>query len=174
MRLISQCIEPSGNSNVSRYFVVFLYGADTWRTTVTTTLKRWPEIISKERLWQRTCHMPVELQEIRQRRWKWIGHTPRKPFDSTTRHALTWNPGVPRITWRRDLETHATITWYSWRQLGRLAQDRNAWRNHVGGLCPRRGDEGFDWLIAWLIFRWLSNGIHDDCDCVLAICRLIQ
>ena len=62
----------------SRLF--FFYGAETWRTTVTTTkmiqafvnrcLRRivgvwWSEIISNERLWQqRTCQMPVE-QEIR-------------------------------------------------------------------------------------------------------------
>ena len=51
----------------------------------------WPEIISDERLWQRTCQMPVE-QDIRQRRWRWIGHTLRKPVDSVTRQALTWNP----------------------------------------------------------------------------------
>ena len=31
----------------------------------------WPGIISNERLWQRTCHMPV-VQEIRQRHWRWF------------------------------------------------------------------------------------------------------
>ena len=57
------------NTNVK---AVLLYGAETWRTIVTTTkriqtfvdncLRRivgvwWPEIISNERLWQRTAHM---------------------------------------------------------------------------------------------------------------------
>ena len=43
------------------------------------------------------------------RRWRWIGHTLRKPVDIITRQALTWNPegerkrGRPRNTWRRDL-----------------------------------------------------------------------
>ena len=46
------------------------------------------------RLWQRTCQMVVE-QEIQQRRWRWIGHTLRKPIDSIrpTRQALTESRG---------------------------------------------------------------------------------
>ena len=136
-----------------------LYGAETWRTTVTGTkriqtfvnscLRRilgiwWPEIISNERLWQRTCQMPVE-QDIQQRWCRWIGHTLRKPVDSIIQQALTWNPegkrkrGRPRETRRHDLEGDVKETRYTWRQLERLAQDRSAWRSHVGGLCPRRG-----------------------------------
>ena len=78
----------------------------------------WPEIISDERLWQRTCQMPVE-QKIRQRHWRWIGHTRRKPFDSIARPALTRNPygkrkrGRPRNTWRGDLEADVKKTEYA-------------------------------------------------------------
>ena len=36
---------------------------------------------------------------------------------------------------------------YSRRQLDRLAQDRNAWLNHVGGLWPWRSNEHFYWLV---------------------------
>nr|KAG5695065.1 hypothetical protein BaRGS_032558 [Batillaria attramentaria] len=63
----------------------------------------------------------------------------------TTRQALTWNPqgkrkrGRPRNTWRCDLEADAKSVGHSWGQLERLAQDREAWRTLVGGLCPRRG-----------------------------------
>ena len=41
---------------------------------------------------------------------KWIGHTIRKPQESITRQALTWNQQGkrkkerPRNTWRRDIE----------------------------------------------------------------------
>ena len=66
-----------------------------------------------------------------------------------TRQALTLNPdgkrkrGRPRNTWRRDLEVDVKETGYTWRQFERLTQDRNAWRSHIGGLCPIRSDEGF-------------------------------
>ena len=139
---------------------VLLYGAETWRTTVTTMKRiqtfintclrrilqiRWPDRISNEELWQRTRQQPVE-EEVLQRRWRWIGHTLRKPASSTTRQALTWNPqgkrkrGRPRNTWRRDLEADMKRTGRTWGQLERLAQDRGGWRAFVDGLCPRRGN----------------------------------
>ncbi|VDP51229.1 unnamed protein product [Schistosoma margrebowiei] len=31
-------------------------------------------------------------EEIRKKRWKWIGHTLRKSSNCITRQALTWNP----------------------------------------------------------------------------------
>jgi hypothetical protein len=52
--------------------------------------------------------VPAE-EEIRRRRWRWIGHTLRKPPTNITRQALTWNPhgkrkrGRPKNSWRRDL-----------------------------------------------------------------------
>ena len=49
-----------------------------------------------------------------------------------------------KLSWRRYLEADANEMGYSQIQLERLAQDRNASRNHVGGLCPKRDDEGFD------------------------------
>ena len=70
---------------------------------------------------------------------------------------LTWNPertpqqhDRPRNTWRRDLEADVEETGHNWRRLERLIQDRRVWLSDVGGLCPRRGDEGFAWLIDWL------------------------
>ena len=137
---------------------VLLYGSETWRTTATNIkniqsfinkcLRRilgvhWPEKISNLNLWQQTRQKPVE-QEILQRRWRWIGHTLRKPTSSTTRHALIWNPqgkrkrGRPRNTWRRDLEADTKELGLTWGRLERLAQDRDAWRTLVGGLCPRK------------------------------------
>ena len=137
---------------------VLLYGAETWRTTATNIKKlqsfinnclrrilgiHWPDRISNLQLWQRTKQKPVE-QEILQRRWRWIGHTLRKPASSTTRHALNWNPqgkrkrGRPRNTWRRDVEADTKEFGLTWGKLERLAQDRDAWRSLVGGLCPRK------------------------------------
>ncbi|KAL3866766.1 hypothetical protein ACJMK2_044042 [Sinanodonta woodiana] len=138
---------------------ILLYGAETWRTTATTMKKiqvftntclrkilkiRWPERISNDELWQRTKQQPVK-DDILQRRWRWIGHTLRKPAPNITRQALTWNPqgkrkrGRPRNTWRRDLDADVKQMGKTWGQLERLAQNRDAWRELVGGLCPRRG-----------------------------------
>ncbi|VDP18537.1 unnamed protein product [Schistosoma margrebowiei] len=74
------------NTNVK---AVLLYGAETWRSTTTTTIKKvqvfinsclhkilnihWLDIISNSLLWERTNQLSAE-EEIRKRRWKWIGH----------------------------------------------------------------------------------------------------
>ena len=144
------------NSNIKS---VLLYGAETWRTTKTTTRRvqtfinsclrkilkiHWPVTISNADLWQRTNQVPVE-EEIRRRRWRWIGHTLRKPSTNITRQALTWNPqgkrkrGRPKNTWRRELKADAKQTGCSWQELERIAQDRGRWRVVVDGLCPSRG-----------------------------------
>ncbi|VDO49548.1 unnamed protein product [Schistosoma margrebowiei] len=52
---------------------------------------RWPDTISNNLLLERTNQIPVE-EEIRKKRWKWIGHTLRKAHNCVTRQALTWNP----------------------------------------------------------------------------------
>ena len=139
---------------------ILLYGAETWRSTVTTMKKiqtfvntclrkilriRWPNTISNHDLWLQTEQQPVEAVII-QKRWRWIGHTLRKPASSITRQALTWNPqgkrkqGRPKNTWRRELEVERKRSGHTWGQLERHAQDRNAWRSLVSGLCPGQDD----------------------------------
>ena len=84
---------------------------------------------------------------IMMRRWRWIGHTLRKPSTNITRQALSWNPqgkrkrGRPRNSWRRDLKADIKRLGLTWSQLERKAQARDSWRTLVGGLCPR-GDGG--------------------------------
>ncbi|VDP61613.1 unnamed protein product [Schistosoma curassoni] len=57
-------------------------------------------------LWQRVNQLPAE-EEIRKRRWKWIGHTLLKSSNCMTRQSLTWNleeqrkRGRPKNTLRR-------------------------------------------------------------------------
>ncbi|VDO63472.1 unnamed protein product, partial [Schistosoma margrebowiei] len=140
------------NTNVK---AVLLYGAETWRTTTTTIKKvqvfinsclrkilniHWPDTISNSLLWERTNQLPAE-EEIRKRRWKWIGHTLRKSSNCITRQALTWNPegkrtrGRPKNTLRRIIEADMKTMNYNWTQLERIAQDRVGWRMLVSGLC---------------------------------------
>ncbi|VDP49448.1 unnamed protein product [Schistosoma mattheei] len=84
------------NTNVK---TVLLYGAKTRRTTKAIIQKlqmfinsflreilqiRWPDTISNNVLRERTKQIPVE-EEIRKKRWKWIGHTLRKAPNCVTR-----------------------------------------------------------------------------------------
>ncbi|VDP35168.1 unnamed protein product [Schistosoma curassoni] len=133
---------------------VLLYGAETWRTTTTTIKKvqvfinsclrkifniHWPETISNSLLWERTNQLPAE-EEIRKRRWKWIGHTLHQSSNCITRQALTWNPegkrkrGRPKSTLRRKIEADMKSMNNNWKELERIVQDRVGWRMLVSGL----------------------------------------
>jgi hypothetical protein len=104
------------NTNVK---AVLLYGSETWRTTKRMTHKlqsfinqylrrvlkiRWTDRVRNETLWERTGEEPIEIQILR-RKWRWIGHTLRKPVNNITRQALRWNPqgkrkrGHPKNSW---------------------------------------------------------------------------
>ena len=86
-----------------------------------------------------------------------------------TRPALNWNPqekrkrGHPRNVWRHDLEAETKRMGYTWWQLERLAQGRDAWKALVGGLCCSRGQRQW-WWWWWIIKeREMDN---------LLLCRL--
>ena len=134
---------------------VLLYGCETWRATKSITSKvqtfintclrriykiRWPERIRNEDLWERAGEEPVDKQILR-RKWRWIGHTLRKPATNTTKQALTWNPqgtrrrGRPRNSWRRDTEAELRELGMNWSEATRSAQNRVQWRSVVDGLC---------------------------------------
>ncbi|VDP60659.1 unnamed protein product [Schistosoma curassoni] len=130
------------NTNVN---AVLLYGAGIWRTTTTNTIKKvqvfingclrrtlnvhWPDTISDSLFCERTNQLPAE-EEIRKRRWKWIGHTLRKSSNCITRQALTWNPegkrkrGRPKNTLRREIEADMERMNNNWKKLEKIAQDR--------------------------------------------------
>ena len=136
---------------------VLLYGSETWRMNNTPINKvqsfinsclrkilrvHWPEVISNTELWERTRQTPVK-DDIRMRKWRWIGHTLRKPDDCITKVALSWNPqgsrkrGRPRNTWRRDLDRERSRMGVTWGELSRTAEDRDAFRDLIGGLCSQ-------------------------------------
>ena len=140
------------NSNVES---VLLYEVETWRkpkasmkkiqTFINQCLRRilrihWPGTISNDNLWPRAQQTPV-VEDIRRRRWRWLGHTLWKPCCSIGRQALNWNSqgqrkrGRPRNTWRRELEKDIKRTGHTWKQLEEIAQNRGDWRVIVGGLC---------------------------------------
>ena len=52
---------------------------------------KWTDKVSNTTLWKMTKQLPIE-NEIKKRKWRWIGHTLRKPPETITRQAITWNP----------------------------------------------------------------------------------
>ena len=139
---------------------VLLYSSETWRITKHTVNKiqtfvnrclrrimkvKWSDKVSNNTLWTKTNQLPVEI-EIKRRKWRWIGHTLRKPTTSITRQALTWNPqgkrkrGRPRNTWRRDVESEARKMGYTWHEIATMAQRRIRWRALIDGPCSQRVD----------------------------------
>ncbi len=140
------------NSNVKS---VLLYGAETWKTTaecnrkiqafIGRCLRRilgiwWPNRISNQELWEQTNQIPP-INQLKKRKWTWIGHTLRKGSGNITRKALQWNPqgkrkrGRPRNTWRRSWEEEVRRMGHSWNTITRLAQNRTDWKEVVCGLC---------------------------------------
>jgi hypothetical protein len=47
--------------------------------------------MSNEELWHKTFQEPITV-EIKRRKWRWIGHTLRKPDGAIEKAALEWNP----------------------------------------------------------------------------------
>lgn len=142
------------NSNVKS---VLLYGCETWlvaeevtrklQVFVNRCLRRilqifWPNTISNLDL-HRKCNQDLIENEIRRRKWGWIGHTLRRDANNIARQALDWNPqgqrkrGAPRRTWRRSLDTEIQKIdkTYTWKRVKAMASDRKLWREIVSHLC---------------------------------------
>ncbi|GFS21899.1 hypothetical protein ElyMa_006936800 [Elysia marginata] len=105
---------------------------------------KWTDKISNESLWERTRQIPAG-DEIGRRRWRWIGHTLRKPCGSITKNVLDWNSqgkrsrGRPIGTWRRVRDNDVKDSGHTWNHVKRMAQDRERWRGFVDGLYPAPG-----------------------------------
>ncbi|VDP79240.1 unnamed protein product [Schistosoma mattheei] len=73
-------------------------------------------------MWERTNNLPAE-EEIRERRWKLIGHILRKSSNCIIRQALTWNSerkrkrGRPKNTLRREIEADMKRMNMNWKEL---------------------------------------------------------
>ena len=76
--------------------------------------------------------------EIRKRKFKWIGHTPRKEDGEIPKAALLCNPqgnrkrGRLRNSWRRSVIKEAGR---SWNELRFLAAVRQKWKGLIDNLC---------------------------------------
>ena len=85
---------------------VLLYGAETWHLTKQKSSKiqsfinqclrqilkiKWYDFITTEEVLERAGEEKIE-NVIKKRRWRWIGHTLRKPVGCIARRSLQWNP----------------------------------------------------------------------------------
>nr|KAG5689438.1 hypothetical protein BaRGS_012260 [Batillaria attramentaria] len=76
----------------------------------------YPLVITNQDLWEGTRQVPIE-QEIKKRKWGWIGHTLRKSTSNVTRQSLDWNPqgkrkvGRPKQTRRRNRHYYNKYYW---------------------------------------------------------------
>ena len=50
---------------------------------------RWYDRLRNEELWRGTAQEPI-VQQIKKRKWRWLGHTLRKATDNVIRRGLRW------------------------------------------------------------------------------------
>jgi ribonuclease HI len=77
------------------------------------------------------------IQQMKKRKWKWIGYTLRKDSQAVERQILDWNHqgqckrGRPKRTWRRVVEEGIGKVGKTWKEIRALAQNRIRWRCFV-------------------------------------------
>ena len=76
-------------------------------------------------------NMEEITHKIKRRRWKLIGHVPRKSVNENARIALTWTPegrrrrGRPKKTWRRTVERErGELGFKGWTEAGSCATEK--------------------------------------------------
>ena len=147
------------NSNVKS---VLLYGSECWRVNQrdmerveafhNTSLRRisnifWPNTIRNEALYETTGSHSI-VQEIKKRRFRWLGHVLRMPPSQIPKVALRWTPpgkrsrGRPKTTWRRTVVSELSEMGLTWGEAQHVARDRTRWRGIVEALCPTVGRKG--------------------------------
>jgi len=115
---------------------------------------KWTDKITNEGLW-RITHQKSTENQIKRRKWNWIGHTLRKETGAIEKTVLDWNPqgyrrrGRPRRTWRRTIEDEIRSTKRSWNEVTGIAGDRNAWKLFMDALCSPRSRRTWWWWWWW-------------------------
>ena len=140
---------------------VLLYASETWRTNkkIESRLRgfegrclrrilriHWEQRVTNQEVSRRTGINNI-VDEVKKRRWRWLGHVLRM---NKTRHplaALRWAPPGKRKrgralgTWRRTMEEEMKVMGKTWNELSWLAQDRDVWRRFVGASCSSGSEE---------------------------------
>ena len=139
---------------------VLMYGCEMWKMNKcdennvfqSRCLRRIFKIRWQERTTNKEVLKMAEIEnlseDVRRRRWKFIGHIMRKEPNNDRRTALTWAPegrrkrGRPRTTWRRTAEREMEKAgWKKWSEVQMAAADRHGWRDCVEALCATWHEE---------------------------------
>src|SRR5215469_1013312 len=105
--------------------------------------RKWIDKTTNEELWRITQQKIIENQ-IKRRKWNWIGHTLRKETGAIERTALDWNPqgyrrrGRPKRTWRRTTNDEERGTGRSWNEVKGTAGNCINWKLFMDALCSTR------------------------------------
>ena len=99
----------------------------------------WPVVVTNDEL-RNMANMDKLSNQVKTRRWKYIGHILRKQNTCNERIALRWTPdgrrnrGRPRTTWRRTVERERELMGFtSWSTAAVAARNRDQWRDLVNG-----------------------------------------
>ena len=166
--LASKHLEIQGHQQKTKFrffksnvLSTLLYGAESWKMTKTISHKLevfqnkcprrilriyWPQTISNYELRRRTGTEPI-TQQVRRKRWKWIGHVLRMPPAALPRVALRWTPdgrgkrSRPKETWKRTVEKEMKENSWIWGHLERRAPDRSQWHTLTEALCVSKHEE---------------------------------
>ncbi|GFR84996.1 hypothetical protein ElyMa_002431700 [Elysia marginata] len=112
-----------------------MYASETWRSNrrIESKLRcfegrclrgisgiRWEHrVTSKEIFELRTGIRPI-LEEVKERRWRWLRHVFKMSKSRQLLITLTWNPqrarkkGRPKSTWRRSVESERVGSGKTW------------------------------------------------------------
>lgn len=142
------------NSNVKS---TLLYGCESWavnkkqinslQSFVNRCLRKilriyWPNTISNNDLWERTNQTPI-IKEIKRRKWRWLGHTLRKPNNDITKQATEFTikgsrkQGRPAMTWKRQIAQECNESNLKWGEVKRIAKNKDQWKSLVSDICEK-------------------------------------
>ena len=107
----------------------------------------WPNEVSNEEILKKVGSQRIS-EELKIRRWRWIGHVLRMDQGSHCSTALTWTPdgkrsrGRPKTTWRRTVKVERErLGWSTWGQARNVAKDRDKWKSCIRALCATGHEE---------------------------------
>ena len=156
----------SRNTKIKIYNInvtpMLLYGCECWKINSTEIKKceasqnrclrrvmkiHSPNTISNNQLLKLSGTIKLD-NEIKMRRWKYIGHIHRRDKGDTTKIALTCPPGGkqsrgrPKETWKRTVEREMReMGWKDWGAAEKMATERPKWKSLCLALCSTRNEE---------------------------------
>ena len=141
---------------------MLLYGCETWKMTKEEEKNldifqtkchrriyriRWQQHVTNKEVLEMAGAEPIS-EEVRRKRWYWIGCDLRKEVNNDCAVALGWKPegkrnrGRPKTTWCRTVEKERDRQgWKSWTRTRQAANNRQQWREDVRALCASWREE---------------------------------